>query len=146
MSSSKTTIDEMGVDIAPNKVGRVNFLIPTASNPDVYKVWNGYYTTILNKTYDANKEKYDKNHKALNFTLQLYPQEVSVVDIIPYVSNIYISNHVPHQDDILTARFYPREQTLYSKPTLGFKEFGVSSSTTKHLSEIINARMEWSGR
>lgn len=146
MSSSKTTIDEMGVDIAPNKVGRVNFLIPTASNPDVYKVWDGYYTAILNKTYDANKEKYDKNHKALNFTVQLYPQEVSTVDISTYVSNIYISNHVPHQDDILTARFYPREQTLYSKPTLDFKEFVISSSTPVYPGKITNARMEWSGR
>lgn len=146
MSSSKTTIDEMGVDIAPNKVGRVNFLIPTASNQDVYKGWNSYYTAILNKTYDANKEKYDKNHKALNFTLQLYPQEVSAVDIMPYVSNIYISNHVPHQDDILTARFYPRKQTLYSKPTLEFKEFQVSSSTPVYPDKITNARMEWSGR
>lgn len=136
----------MGVDIAPNKVGRVNFLIPTASNPDVYKAWNGYYTTILNKTYDANKEKYDKNHNALNFTLQLYPQEVSVADIAPYVSNIYISNHVPHQDDILTAKFYPREQPLQSKPTLEFKEFFVSRSTPVYPNKIINARMEWSGR
>lgn len=136
----------MGVDIAPNKVGRVNFLIPTASNPDVYKVSGSYYTTILNKTYDANKEKYDKNHKALNFTVQLYPQEVSVVDIMPYVSNIYISNHVPHQDDILTARFNPRKQTLYSKPALEFKQFGVSNSTPVYPDKITNARMEWSGR
>ena len=136
----------MGVDIAPNKVGRVNFLIPTASNPEVYKVWNGYYTTILNKTYDSNKEKYDKNHKALNFTLQLYPQEVSVVNIMPYVSNIYISNHVPHQDDILTARFYPMKQILYSKPTLEFKEFRASDSTPVQEGKITNERMEWSGR
>ena len=146
MSSSKTTIDEMGVDIAPNKVGRVNFLIPTASNPEVYSVWGGYYTTILNKTYDSNKEKYDKDHKALNFTLQLYPQEVSVVDIIPYVSNIYISNHVPHQDDILTAKFYPRQKILYSKPALEFKKFSVSNSTPVRPGKITNARMEWSGR
>lgn len=146
MSSSKTTIDEMGVDIAPNKVGRVNFLIPTASNSEVYKVIDGYYTTILNKTYNSNKEKYDKDHKALNFTVQLYPQEVSVVDIVPYVSNIYISNHAPHQDDILTARFYPRKQILYSKPTLEFKEFRVSSSTPVYRDKITNARMEWSGR
>lgn len=146
MSSSKTTIDEMGVDIAPNKVGRVNFLIPTASNPEVYKVWDGYYTTILNKTYDANKEKYDKDHKALNFTLQLYPQEVSAVDIMPYVSNIYISKHVPHQDDILTARFYPRQQILYSKHTLDFKEFRASAQTPVYDGKITNARMEWIGR
>lgn len=136
----------MGVNIAPNKVGNVNFLIPTASNPDVYKVWNGYYTAILNKTYDANKEKYDKNHKALNFTLQLYPQEVSAADIIPYVTNIYISNHVPHQDDILTARFHPREQVLYSKHTLDFKEFMESTSTPSYSGKITNARMEWTGR
>ena len=146
MSSSKTTIDEMGVDIAPNKVGNVNFLIPTASNPDVYKGFNSYYTAILNKTYDANKEKYDKNNKALNFTLQLYPQEVSVVGIMPYVSNIYISNHVPHKDDILTARFYPRKQTLYSKHTLDYKKFNVSNSTPEYEGKITNARMEWSGR
>nr|DAS47598.1 MAG TPA: hypothetical protein [Caudoviricetes sp.] len=146
MSSSKTTIDEMGVDIAPNKVGRVNFLIPTASNPEVYYTRLGYLTTILNKTYDANKEKYDKNPKALNFTVQLYPQEATMVDSFPCVSNIYISNHVPHQDDILTARFYPREQTLYSKPTLEFKEFGVSNSTPVYFGKITNARMEWSGR
>lgn len=146
MSSSKTTIDEMGVDIAPNKVGRVNFLIPTASNPDVYKTSNGYYTTILNKTYDSNKEKYDKNHKALNFTLQLYTQEVDVVDITPYVCNIYISNHVPHQDDILTERFYPRERTLYSKHTLDYKEFYVSESSPAYSGNTRNARMEWSGR
>lgn len=136
----------MGVDIAPNKVGRVNFLVPTASNPDVYKVFEGYYTTILNKTYDANKEKYDKDNKALNFTLQLYPQEVSAVDIMPYVSNIYISNHLPHQDDILTARFYPRKQTLYSKPALDFKRFSPSSSTPGYISKPTNVRMEWSGR
>lgn len=136
----------MGVDIAPNKVGSVNFLIPTASKPDVYMGWEGYYTTILNKTYDANKEKYDKNHKALNFTVQLYPQEVTSVDILPYVSNIYISNHVPHQDDILTARFYPREQILYSKHTLDYKKFNVSSSTPVYPGKIKNARMEWSGR
>lgn len=136
----------MGVDIVPNKVGNVNFLIPTASNPNVYKGWNSYYTDILNKTYDANKEKYDKDHKALNFTLQLYPQEVSVVDIIPYVSNIYISNHVPHQDDILTARFYPRERNLNSKHTLDFKEFRTSTSTPVYEGKITNARMEWSGR
>lgn len=146
MSSSKTTIDEMGVDIAPNKVGNVNFLIPTASNQDVYKGWDGYYTAILNKTYDANKEKYDKDNKALNFTLQLYPQEVSVVDIAPYVSNIYISNHVPHQDDILTARFYPRKQTLYSKRALDYKKFMVSNKTPVYPDKITNARMEWSGR
>lgn len=146
MSSSKTTIDEIGVDIAPNKVGNVNFLIPTASNPDVYKGLDSYYTAILNKTYDANKEKYDKDNKALNFTLQLYPQEVSVVDIIPYVSNIYISNHVPHQDDILTARFYPRKQILYSKHTLDYKIFSVSNSTPVYPGKITNARMEWSGR
>lgn len=146
MSSSKTTIDEMGVDIVPYKVGNVNFLIPTASNPDVYKVWGGYYTTILNKTYNANKEKYDKNHKALNFTLQLYPQEVSEVDIIPLVSNIYVSNHVPHQDDILTARWYPTTHPLKSKPTLEFKKFNVSNSTPVYLGKITNARMEWSGQ
>lgn len=136
----------MGVDVAPNKVGNVNFLIPTASNPDVYKGWGGYYTAILNKTYDANKEKYDNNHKALNFTLQLYPQEVSVVGIMPYVSNIYISNHVPHKDDILTARFYPRERTLYSKHTLDFKKFMESNSTPVYEGKITNARMEWSGK
>ena len=146
MSSSKTTIDEMGVDIAPNKVGNVNFLIPTASNPDVYKGWDSYYTAILNKTYDANKEKYNKNHKALNFTLQLYPQEVYVADIVPYVSNIYISNHVPHQDDILTARFYPRTQPLYNKHTLDYKEFHASTSTPEYSGKITNTRMEWSGR
>ncbi|MBF1638267.1 MAG: hypothetical protein HXO49_07020 [Prevotella sp.] len=146
MSSSKTTIDEMGVDIAPYKVGNVNFLIPTASNPDVYKAWNSYYTAILNKTYDANKEKYDKDHKALNFTLQLYPQEVSVVDIMPYVSNIYVSNHVPHQDDILTAIWYQTTHTLYSKHTLDYKDFNVSNSTPVYSGKITNARMEWSGR
>lgn len=136
----------MGVDIAPNKIGSVNFLIPTASNPNVYKGWEGYYTDILNKTYNANKEKYDKNNKALNFTLQLYPQEVSTVDIFPYVSNIYISSHVPHQDDILTARFYPRKQPIYSKHTLDFKKFNVSASTPVYEGKITNARMEWSGQ
>lgn len=136
----------MGVDIAPNKVGNVNFLIPTASNPDVYKAWGSYYTAILNKTYDANKEKYDKNHKALNFTLQLYPQEVSVDDIMPYVSNIYISNHVPHHDDILTARWYQTTRNLYSKHTLDYKEFHESTSTPVYPGKITNARMEWSGR
>ena len=136
----------MGVDIAPNKVGNVNFLIPTASNPEVYYSSLGYLTTILNKTYDANKEKYDKNHKALNFTVQLYPQEASMADYLPRVSNIYISNHVPHRDDILTARFYPREQTLYSKPALEFKAYGISNSTPVYPGKITNARMEWSGR
>lgn len=136
----------MGVDIAPYKVGNVNFLIPTASNPDVYKANDSYYTAILNKTYDANKEKYDKDHKALNFTLQLYPQEVSVVYIIPYVSNIYVSNHVPHQDDILTARWYRTTHTLYSKHVLDYKEFHESNSTPIYEGKITNARMEWSGR
>ena len=136
----------MGVDIAPNKIGRVNFLIPTASNPDVYIGWDSYYTAILNKTYNANKEKYDKDHKALNFTIQLYPQEVSAADVVPYMSNIYISNHVPHQDDILTARFYPRIQPLYSKPALDYKVFRVSGNTPVYPDKIINARMEWSGR
>lgn len=136
----------MGVDIVPNKVGNVNFLIPTASNPNVYIGRGSYYTDILNKTYDANKEKYDKDHKALNFTLQLYPQEVSAVDIIQYVSNIYISSHVPHQDDILTARFYPRERTLNSKHILDFKKFLPSTSTPVYGGKITNARMEWSGR
>lgn len=146
MSSSKTTIDEMGVDIAPDKVGRVNFLIPTASNPEVYYTYFGYLTTILNKTYDSNKEKYDKNHKELNFTVQLYPQEATMIDSFPYVSNIYISNHVPYQDDILTARFYPRKKPLYSKPALEFKEYRVSGSTPVYPGKITNARMEWSGR
>lgn len=136
----------MGVDIAPYKVGNVNFLIPTASNPDVYKGFDSYYTAILNKTYDSNKEKYDKDHKALNFTLQLYPQEVSVVDIMSYVSNIYISNHVPHQDDILTARFYQTTHTLNSKHPLDYKEFNASNSTPVYAGKITNARMEWSGR
>lgn len=146
MSSSKTTIDEMGVDIAPNKVGRVNFLIPSASNPDVYYSWNSYYTAILNKTYDSNKEKYDKNPKALNFTLQTYPQEVSVFDISPKVSNIYISRSVQHRGDILSVRFSPREQTLYDKPTLGLKNFKTSASTPAYVGKIRTLRMEWSGR
>lgn len=146
MSSSKTTIDEIGVDIAPYKVGNVNFLIPTASNPDVYKTFDSYYTAILNKTYDANKEKYDKDPKALNFTLQLYPQEVSVDYIMPYVSNIYVSNHVPHQDDILTARWNTTTHILYSKHTLDYKEFHESNSTPVYTDKIKNARMEWSGR
>ena len=146
MSSSKTTIDEMGVDIAPYKVGNVSFLIPTASNPNVYKGWNSYYTDILNKTYDANKEKYDKDHKALNFTLQLYPQEVSVVGIMQYVGNIYISNHVPHKDDILTARFHMTQHPLRSKHTLNYKEFNAATSTPVYEGKITNARMEWSGR
>ena len=137
----------MGVDIAPYKVGNVNFLIPTASNPDVYKAWNSYYTAILNKTYDANKEKYDKDHKALNFTLQLYPQEVSAVDIMPYVSNIYVSSHVPHQDDILTARWYRTTLTpLNSKNPLDYKDFYESNSTPLYSGNIRNVRMEWSGR
>ena len=146
MSSSKTTISEIGDNLNPWDVGRCNFLIPTASNPDVYYGWGGYYTTILNKTYDSNKEKYDKNKNALNFTLQLYPQEADVINLKPTVTNIYLSDNHHDRDNIFVKLFNTKTIPIDTRPTLDYKEFHVSNSTPVYQGKITNARMEWSGR
>lgn len=144
MSSSKTTISEIGDNLNPFNVGKCNFLIPTASNPDVYKGWGGYYTTILNKTYDANKEKYDKDHKALNFTLQLYPQEAAMLYGSPMVTNIYLSINHHDRDNIFVKLFYDRDTKIDTRPSLDYKLF--KSATNVYPGKITNARMEWSGQ
>lgn len=146
MSSSKTTISEIGDNLNPWNVGKCNFFIPLASNPDVYNGWNGYYTTILNKTYDANKEKYDKDHKALNFTVQLYPQEAVMLSDSPWVTNIYLSNNHHDRDNIFVKLFYGRDAGLDTRPALDYKLFRVSGSPSTYPGKIINARMEWSGK
>lgn len=146
MSSSKTTISEIGDNLNPWDVGRCNFLIPTASNPDVYYSWGGYYTTILNKTYDSNKEKYDKDHKALNFTLQLYPEEADVINFQPTVTNIYLSDNIHDRDNIFIKLFNTSTITFDTRPTLDYKDFHVSSKTPVYPGKITNARMEWSGK
>lgn len=146
MSSSKTTISEIGDNLNPWDVGKCNFFIPLASNQDVYKGWGGYYTTILNKTYDANKEKYDKNNKALNFTVQLYPQEADMINTPPTVTNIYLSNNHHDRDNVFVKLF--NTDTIYvdTRHTLDYKKFGVSGSTPIYPGKITNARMEWSGQ
>ena len=146
MSSSKTTISEIGDNLNPWDVGRCNFLIPTASNPDVYYSWGGYYTTMLNKTYDSNKEKYDKNKKALNFTLQLYPQEADMIDHQPLVTNIYLSNNIHDRNNVFVKLFNTNTIPIDTRPTLDYKVFYISSSTPLYSGKIKNARMEWSGR
>lgn len=144
MSSSKTTISEIGDNLNPWDVGRCNFLIPTASNPDVYYGWGGYYTTILNKTYDSNKEKYDKDHKALNFTVQLYPQEADMINNKPMVTNIYLSDDNHDRDNIFVKLFSTSTVPLDTRPSLDNKIFFNKSSV--YPGKITNARMEWSGR
>ena len=146
MSSSKTTISEIGDNLNPWDVGRCNFFIPLASNPDVYRGWGGYYTTILNKTYDTNKEKYDKDRKALNFTVQLYPQEAEMLSDSLRVTNIYLSNNHHDRDNIFVKLFSGRDAGVDTRPPLDYKVFGISSSTPVYPNKITNARMEWSGR
>ena len=144
MSSSKTTISEIGDNLNPWDVGKCNFFIPLASNPDVYSGWGGYYTTILNKTYDANKEKYDKDHNALNFTVQLYPQEASMLYTSPTVTNIYLSDNQHDRDNIFVKLFGGRDSSIDTTHPLDYKRF--STAQTTNTGKITNARMEWSGR
>lgn len=143
MSSSKTTISEIGDNLNPWDVGKCNFFIPLASNPDVYKGWGGYYTTTLNKTYDANKEKYDNDHKALNFTVQLYPQEADINTYPPTVTNIYLSNNIHDRDNILVKLFNGRDSSVDTRPAVDYKRFLTKQSAST--GKITNARMEWSG-
>lgn len=144
MSSSKTTISEIGDNLNPWDVGKCNFFIPLASNPDVYKGCGGYYTTILNKTYDANKEKYDKNHEALNFTVQLYPQEAVMLSNSPLVTNIYLSDNQHDRDNIFVKLFNGRDSGIDTRPALDYKRF--INMTSVYPGKITNARMEWSGQ
>ena len=144
MSSSKTTISEIKDNLKPWNVGKCNFYIPLASNPDVYRGWDGFYTTILNKTYDANKEKYDKDHKALNFTIQLYPQEADMFTASPRVTNIYLSNNIHDRDDIFVKLFNGRDGDINTRPMLGYKRF--LNMTQTYTGKITNARMEWDGK
>lgn len=144
MSSSKTTISEIGDNLNPWDVGKCNFFIPLASNQDVYKGWDGYYTNILNKTYDANKEKYDKDHAALNFTVQLYPQEAVMLSDSPWVTNIYLSNNHHDRDNIFVKLFNVRGRALDTRPVLDYKMF--LNKTSVYPSKITNSRMEWSGK
>lgn len=144
MSSSKTTISEIGDNLNPWDVGKCNFFIPLASNQDVYYGWGGYYTTILNKTYDSNKEKYDKDHKALNFTVQLYPQEAAMLYAPPLVTNIYLSNDIHDRNNIFVKLFGSRDFSIDTRHVLDYKNFLTSASA--YQGKITNARMEWSGR
>ena len=144
MSSSKTTISEIGDNLSPWDVGKCNFFIPLASNPDVYKGWGGYYTTILNKTYDANKEKYDKNPKELNFAVQLYPQEADMLYKSPLVTNIYLSDNSHDRDNIFVKLFGGRDNSIDTRPAIDYKRFLNKSSV--YPGKITNARMEWSGQ
>lgn len=145
MSSSKTTISEIGDSLNPWNVGKCNFFIPLASNPDVYLGWGGYYTTILNKTYDANKEKYDKDPKALNFTVQFYPQEAAMFSGSPLVTNIYLSNDKHNRNDVFVKLFGAgRDSGINTIPALDYKRFSATPPT--HTGKITNARMEWSVR
>lgn len=144
MSSSKTTISEIGDNLNPWDVGKCNFFIPLASNPDVYLGWGGYYTTILNKTYDANKEKYDKDHKALNFTVQLYPQEAAMFSNSPLVTNIYLSNNQHDRDNVFVKLFGGRDSSINTIHALDYKKF--LNKTSVYPGKITTARMEWSGQ
>lgn len=144
MSSSKTTISEIGDNLNPWDVGKCNFFIPLASNQDVYLGWGGYYTTILNKTYDANKEKYDKDPKALNFTVQLYPQEAAMFSDSPLVTNIYLSNNHHDRDNIFVKLFGGRDSGIDTRPPLDYMLF--QNKTSVYPGKITNARMGWSGR
>lgn len=144
MSSSKTTISEIGENLNPWDTGRCNFFIPLASNPDVYRGWDGYYTTILNKTYDANKEKYDNDHKALNFTVQLYPQEACMIYGSPLVTNIYLSDNIHDRDNIFVKLFSSRDSIINTGPVLDYKRFLNKKSI--YPGKITNAIMEWDGK
>lgn len=154
MSSSKTTIYEMGNNITVGDTGRVAILIPMASDPEVFKSNFGYVTSKLNKTYDANKEKYDKDHKALNFTLQTYPKEAMLLQY--KVRNVYtpggpeVSPSSPWRIEYKKL-FQKNISSIYDATwsnllPLDYKVFGVSNSTPVYPGKITNARMEWSGR
>lgn len=144
MSSSKTTISEIGDNLNPWDVGKCNFFIPLASNPDVYNGWDGYYTNILNKTYDSNKEKYDNDHKALNFTVQFYPQEAVMLSNSPQVTNIYLSDNIHDRNNVFIKLFFTRSIPLDTRPALDYKRFFATPSSA--FGKITNARMEWSGK
>lgn len=143
MSSSKTTISEIGDNLNPWDVGKCNFFIPLASNPDVYLGYNGYYTNILNKTYDSNKEKYDKDHKALNFTVQIYPQEAVMLSDSPMVTNIYLSDNIHDRNNVFVKLFSTRSIRIDTRPALDYKRFLYTSPAS--IGKIKNVRMEWSG-
>lgn len=145
MSSSKTTISEIGDNLNPRYLGKCNLFIPLASNPDVYYGGNGYYTTILNKTYEANKEKYDKDPKALNFTVQIYPQEAAMFSSATMATNIYLSDNIHDRDNIFVKLFGgSRDSGVDTRPSLDYKRF--SFTLQPHIGIIKNARMEWSGQ
>lgn len=144
MSSSKTTISEIGDNLNPWDVGKCNFFIPLASKPDVYLGWNGYYTNILNKTYDSNKEKYDKNHKALNFTVQTYPQEAVMISNSPYVTNIYLSDNIHDRNNVFVKLFRTSSIPIDTRHALDYKRF--LGTTPANIGKITNIRMEWSGQ
>lgn len=153
MSSSKTTIYEIGNNLTVGDTGRVAILIPMASDPEVFKSNFGYITSKLNKTYDSNKEKYDKNNKALNFTLQIYPKEAMLLN--RKVMNTYtpegpeVSPSSPWRIEYKKlfqkniSSFY--DATWSNLLPLDYKVFIVSSSTPVYQGKIANARMEWSG-
>lgn len=154
MSSSKTTIYEIGNNLTVGDTGRVAILIPMASDPEVFKSNFGYITSKLNKTYDSNKEKYDKDNKALNFTLQFYPKEAKLLN--RSVNNIYmpdgpeVSPSSPWRNEYKKL-FQKNISSVYDATwtnllPLDYKVFRVSSSTPVYGSKITNARMEWSGR
>lgn len=144
MSSSKTTISEIGDNLNPWDVGKCNFFIPLASNPDVYRGWNGYYTTILNKTYDANKEKYDKDPHALNFQVQFYPQEAVMLSDSPWVTNIYLSNNTHDRNDVFVKLFFNNFIAIDTRPAIDYKRFLATPSEST--GKITKAKMEWSGK
>ena len=144
MSSSKTTISEIGDNLNPWDVGKCNFFIPLASNPDVYLGSGGYYTNILNKTYDSNKEKYDKDHKALNFTVQIYPQEAIMLSDSPRVTNIYLSDNIHDRNNVFVKLFHTSSIPIDTRPSLDYKRF--LNTTPPYQGKIKNVRMEWSGQ
>ena len=154
MSSSKTTIYEVGNNLTVGDTGRVAILIPMASDPEVFQSNFGYITSKLNKTYDANKEKYDKNLKALNFTLQIYTKEAMLLN--SNVMNMYspggpeVSPSSPWRIEYKKL-FQKNISSVYDATRsnllpLDYKVFHVSSSTPVEQGKITNARMEWSGR
>ena len=154
MSSSKTTIYEIGNNITVGDTGRVAILIPTAYDPEVFQSNFGYITSKLNKTYDANKEKYDKNHKALNFTLQLHMNEAMLER--HSVMNMYspggpeVSPSSPWR--IEYKKLFQKNISSIHDATksklipLDYKKFMISNSSPAYSGNIRNARMEWSGR
>ena len=153
MSSSKTTIYEIGNNLTLGDTGRVAILIPMASDQEVFKSNFGYITSKLNKTYDTNKEKYDKNHEALNFTLQIYPKEAIFLN--HSVMNIYtpggpeVSPSSPWRIEYKKL-FQENISSIYDATwsnllPLDYKVFRVSNSTPVYTDKITNARMEWRG-